>query len=230
MISSWPRGKRTRCGNSSNTPFDTSAVRSFGAEKASTKRVSTPRPAISLSKSTLVISGRQRWTPCWAMPARRINVWAGGHWWASTRSCAKWSNRTCKGSKTPEAFAMSDPRRLYPLSGKRVWVAGHRGMVGSALLRRLARENCEVLTAAHYELDLRRQADVDSFVARTRPEAVFLAAARVGGIMANDRSPASFLYDNLLIAANVIEAAHRHGVEKLLNLGRSEEHTSELQS
>jgi len=92
-------------------------------------------------------------------------------------------------------------------------------MVGSALLRRLARENCEVLTAAHYELDLRRQADVDSFVARTRPEAVFLAAARVGGIMANDRSPASFLYDNLLIAANVIEAAHRHGVEKLLNLG-----------
>jgi GDP-L-fucose synthase len=92
-------------------------------------------------------------------------------------------------------------------------------MVGSALLRRLARENCMVITAGRSEVDLRRQTDVEGFVTRTRPQAVFLAAARVGGIMANDRSPASFLYDNLLIAANVIEAAHRNGIEKLLNLG-----------
>jgi GDP-L-fucose synthase len=114
---------------------------------------------------------------------------------------------------------MSEWHRLYPLSGKRVWVAGHRGMVGSALLRRLERENCAVITAARGEVDLRRQTEVESFVSRTRPQAVFLAAARVGGILANDRSPASFLYDNMLIAANVIDAAHRNGVDKLVNLG-----------
>jgi GDP-L-fucose synthase len=114
---------------------------------------------------------------------------------------------------------MSEWHRLYPLSGKRVWVAGHRGMVGSALLRRLERENCAVITAARGEVDLRRQTEVESFVSRTRPQAVFLAAARVGGILANDRSPASFLYDNMLIAANVIDAARRNGVDKLVNLG-----------
>jgi GDP-L-fucose synthase len=92
-------------------------------------------------------------------------------------------------------------------------------MVGSALLRRLARENCTILTAARGEVDLRRQAEAESLFARLRPQAVFLAAARVGGIVANDRSPASFLYDNLMIAANVIEAARRNGVQKLLNLG-----------
>jgi GDP-L-fucose synthase len=92
-------------------------------------------------------------------------------------------------------------------------------MVGSALLRRLARENCLVITAARGEVDLRRQTEVENFVSHTRPQAVFLAAARVGGILANDRSPANFLYDNMLIAANVIEAANRNGVEKLLNLG-----------
>jgi GDP-L-fucose synthase len=114
---------------------------------------------------------------------------------------------------------MSEWHRLYPLSGKRVWVAGHRGMVGSALLRRLERENCAVITAARGEVDLRRQTEVESFVSRTRPQAVFLAAARVGGILANDRSPASFLYDNMLIAANIIDAARRNGVDKLVNLG-----------
>ena len=92
-------------------------------------------------------------------------------------------------------------------------------MVGSALLRRLAREKCTILTAARDEADLRRQPEAESLFARLRPQAVFLAAARVGGIVANDRSPASFLYDNLMIAANVIEAARRNGVEKLLNLG-----------
>jgi len=114
---------------------------------------------------------------------------------------------------------MSDSRVPYALAGKRIWVAGHRGMVGSALVRRLARENCTILTAGRGEVDLRRQAEVESFLARERPQSVFLAAARVGGILANDRNPASFLYDNLMIAANVIEAAHKHRVEKLLNLG-----------
>ena len=114
---------------------------------------------------------------------------------------------------------MSERRPLYSLKGKRVWVAGHGGMVGSALMRRLAREECVLLTAAHRDYDLRRQSDVESFVGKTRPQAVFLAAARVGGIVANDSRPASFIYDNLAIATNVIEAARAFGVEKLVNLG-----------
>jgi GDP-L-fucose synthase len=114
---------------------------------------------------------------------------------------------------------MSDARALYSLKGKRIWVAGHNGMVGSALVRRLNREECTILTASRREHDLRRQSEVDAFMAKARPEAVFLAAARVGGIVANDSRPASFLYDNLMIAANIIEAARASGVEKLLNLG-----------
>ena len=109
----------------------------------------------------------------------------------------------------------------YQLSGKRVWVAGHRGMVGSALVRRLASENCEVLTAGRAELDLSRQADVEAWMAEVRPQAVFLAAAKVGGILANSTHPAEFIYDNLMIEANVMEAARRIGVEKLLLLGSS---------
>ena len=118
-----------------------------------------------------------------------------------------------------EVSAMSDGKALYSLAGKRVWVAGHKGMVGSALIRRLAQEDCTILTVDRQMIDLRRQADVETFVRDSRPQAVFLAAARVGGIVANDRQPASFLYDNLMIAGNVIEAARRYGVEKLLNLG-----------
>ena len=114
---------------------------------------------------------------------------------------------------------MNERRPLYSLEGKRVWVAGHTGMVGSALMRRLAREGCVLQTAAHRDYDLRRQSDVESFVGKARPEAIFLAAARVGGIVANDTRPASFIYDNLAIASNVIEAARAFGVEKLLNLG-----------
>jgi GDP-L-fucose synthase len=102
-----------------------------------------------------------------------------------------------------------------------VWVAGHRGMVGSALLRRLARTECEILTVARQDYDLRRQAVVERWLADARPEVVVVAAARVGGILANAASPAEFLYDNLMIAANVIEAARRVGVAKLLFLGSS---------
>jgi GDP-L-fucose synthase len=107
----------------------------------------------------------------------------------------------------------------YDLNGKRVWVAGHRGMVGSALVRRLAGTGCRLVTVAHAELDLRRQADVEAWMARERPEAVFLAAATVGGILANDTRPVDFLYDNLVIETNVIHAAHATGVEKLMFLG-----------
>jgi GDP-L-fucose synthase len=114
---------------------------------------------------------------------------------------------------------MADP--AYPLSGKRVFVAGHRGMVGSAIVRRLEGENCTVLTAGRAELDLISQAAVADWFAREKPDAVFLAAAKVGGILANDTMPAEFLYENLMIEANVIHAAHQAGVEKLVFLGSS---------
>lgn len=109
----------------------------------------------------------------------------------------------------------------FDLSGRRVFVAGHRGMVGSAIVRRLARENCTVIVADRSTLDLKDQRAVRAWFEQERPEAVFLAAAKVGGILANDRSPADFLYDNLMIEANVIEAAHRTDVAKLLFLGSS---------
>ena len=101
---------------------------------------------------------------------------------------------------------------VYPLKGKRIWVAGHRGMVGSALKRRLAREDCEVVTVDRATLDLTRQREVEAWLASVRPDAIVLAAAKVGGILANDTHPAEFLYDNVTIAANVIASAHRVGV------------------
>ncbi|WP_119392362.1 GDP-L-fucose synthase [Taklimakanibacter lacteus] len=109
----------------------------------------------------------------------------------------------------------------FDLRDKRVFVAGHRGMVGSAVLRRLAREDCAILTAGRAELDLRRQLEVEAWIKRNRPNAVFVCAATVGGILANDSRPVDFLYDNLLIEANLIRAAHEAGVAKLLFLGSS---------
>jgi GDP-L-fucose synthase len=110
---------------------------------------------------------------------------------------------------------------VFDLRGKRVWVAGHRGMVGSAVVRRLASEDCEVVTAGRDRVDLKRQAEVEAFVARTQPDAIVLAAAKVGGILANDTYPADFLYDNLAIEANVVAAAHAADVNRLLFLGSS---------
>ncbi|HSI41515.1 MAG TPA: GDP-L-fucose synthase [Xanthobacteraceae bacterium] len=112
-------------------------------------------------------------------------------------------------------------REPYSLTDKKVWVAGHRGMVGSALVRRLGTEDCQVLTADRMTVDLKRQAETEDWLAETRPDAVFLAAAKVGGILANDTFPGDFLYDNLMIEANIIEAARRVGVAKLLFLGSS---------
>jgi GDP-L-fucose synthase len=109
----------------------------------------------------------------------------------------------------------------FDLAGKRVWVAGHRGMAGAAIVRRLGRERCEIVTANRSELDLLRQADVDAWMADRKIDAVFLAAATVGGIMANATRPAEFLYENLVIETNVIHAAKSAGVKKLLFLGSS---------
>lgn len=110
---------------------------------------------------------------------------------------------------------------MTKLKGRRIWVTGHSGMVGSALCRRLQQEDCELLVARHAELDLRRQTDVEKWVADRRPELVFVAAATVGGIHANRSLPAEFLYDNMMIEANVIHAAATSGAEKLLFLGSS---------
>jgi len=109
---------------------------------------------------------------------------------------------------------------LYPLQGKKVWVAGAGGMVGKALVRRLEREGCELLIADR-ALDLRRQVEVERWVAAHKPDAVFMAAAKVGGIHANNTKPAEFIYDNTAIETNIIHAAYLSGVKKLLFLGSS---------
>ena len=111
--------------------------------------------------------------------------------------------------------------RVFTLAGKRVWVAGHRGMVGSALVRRLQGEACELVTLERAAADLRDQAKVEAWMQAVRPDVVFLAAAKVGGILANESLPAEFLYDNLMIEANVIHASFAAGVEKLIFLGSS---------
>jgi GDP-L-fucose synthase len=112
-------------------------------------------------------------------------------------------------------------RTPFELKGKTVFVAGHKGMVGAALVRRLAGEDVKLLTLGRREVDLRDQAAVFSWFAKTRPQAVFLAAAKVGGIVANNTLRGEFIYDNLVIATNVIHAAHMHGTEKLMFLGSS---------
>ncbi len=110
---------------------------------------------------------------------------------------------------------------IFRLEGKRVWVAGHNGMVGSAIVRRLASENCEILTVDRKTVDLKDQSATGAWVSSTKPDAIFLAAAKVGGILANDTYPVDFLYDNLMIEANIIDAAYRAEVSKLLFLGSS---------
>jgi len=109
----------------------------------------------------------------------------------------------------------------FTLKNKKVWVAGHRGMVGSALVRRLEKEECNVVTVSREELDLTRQEDVESWLLENKPEVIFLAAAKVGGILANDTYPAEFIYNNLMIEANIIHAAFLAKVQKLVLLGSS---------
>jgi GDP-L-fucose synthase len=113
------------------------------------------------------------------------------------------------------------PAKIFDLAGKRVYVAGHRGMVGSAIVRRLATCRCDVITAGRDEVDLERQQQTEDFVAATRPDVVIMAAAKVGGIHANNAYPAEFISDNLAIARNTVHASYKAGVKKLLFLGSS---------
>lgn len=112
------------------------------------------------------------------------------------------------------------PEKLFSLQGRRVWVAGHRGMVGGAICRRLDGTS-DLISATRSELDLTRQSEVETWLSDMRPDAIFLAAAKVGGILANDSYPAEFLYENLMIEANIIHAAYKTGVRKLMFLGSS---------
>lgn len=109
----------------------------------------------------------------------------------------------------------------YDLTGKRVWVAGHRGMVGGAVVRRLASEDCEVITAGRDVVDLVNQTAVNDWMQETKPDAIVMAAAKVGGIQANNDHPVDFLYENLMIEANISQAAHAADVERFLFLGSS---------
>ncbi len=110
---------------------------------------------------------------------------------------------------------------MRSIEGKKIWVAGHRGMVGSALVRRLGNEECEIITTSRDEVDLRRQSDVDAFFESRRPDIVIIAAAKVGGILANNTFPVDFLLTNLQIETNIFDASHRAGVDRLLFLGSS---------
>ena len=109
----------------------------------------------------------------------------------------------------------------FRLEGRKVWVAGHGGMVGTAIVSRLERESCTILTVPHAEVDLRNQAQVEDWLAANKPEAVFLAAGTVGGIHANDTRPAEFIYDNIMMVANVVNGVWRQCQAKLLYLGSS---------
>jgi len=116
---------------------------------------------------------------------------------------------------------MAEPAAAFDVGGKTVWVAGHRGMVGQALVRRLGREDCTVVTADRAQADLRDAQAVARFLDQTRPDAILVAAARVGGILANDVRPAEFLYDNLAIETAIIHGAWMARTPKLLFLGSS---------
>jgi GDP-L-fucose synthase len=112
-------------------------------------------------------------------------------------------------------------RKIYDLTAKRVYVAGHSGMVGSAIMRRLASSGCELVTAGRHTVDLERQKQTEAFLTSTKPDVVIIAAAKVGGIHANSAHPAEFIGKNLSIALNVIHASYNAGVKKLLFIGSS---------
>jgi GDP-L-fucose synthase len=119
------------------------------------------------------------------------------------------------------AIADVSAQEAFDLDGATVWVAGHRGMVGSAIVRRLAGESCNILTVSRHEIDLVDGGAVERWLKTHRPDLVFLAAAKVGGILANSRKPVEFLYENLMIEANVIRSSFEAGVRKLVFLGSS---------
>jgi GDP-L-fucose synthase len=122
-------------------------------------------------------------------------------------------------SSLPQINARGVSASAFDLAGKRVFVAGHTGMAGSAIVRRLRQEACTVLVAERRELDLTRQDQAEHYLSASKPDVVIMAAGRVGGILANDQYPASFLADNLAMELNCIHVSHFVGVQKLMFLG-----------
>ncbi len=116
---------------------------------------------------------------------------------------------------------MVEKRINYSLQNKRIWIVGHNGMVGSAILRKLKKLNCEIQICQRKDVDLRSQPDVLKWMKKKKPEVIFLAAAKVGGIFANMNYPQDFLYDNIMISFNIINSAKLVDVEKLIYLGSS---------
>src|ERR1700688_4916095 len=151
------------------------------------------------------------------MPARRARSSAGSR----RRVLRNWSRKWWRAIWRSRAVRWPMAKTPFELKGKTVFVAGHRGMVGSALVRRLARGGVELLTVGRSEVDLRDQAAVSGWFAARRPQVVFLAAAKVGGIVANNTLRGEFISDNLIIAINVIHAARVNCAEKLMFLGSS---------
>src|SRR5260370_42489587 len=149
------------------------------------------------------------------MPARRGKSSAGSR----RRALRNWSRKWWRAILRLPGGRLPMARTPFELKGKTVFVAGHGGMVGAALVRRLAQENVELLTIKRSEVDLRDQAAVFRWFAKARPQVVFLAAAKVGGIVANNTLRAEFIYDNLIIATNVIHAAYTNVSGKLMFLG-----------
>ena len=131
------------------------------------------------------------------------------------------SVRPSAASAVPGVASAGDLATAFNLTDKKVWVAGHRGMVGAALVRRLASEPCQTLTVERGDLDLLSRGALDAWMSAQRPHAVILAAGKVGGILANQARPADFLYQNLVMQANIIDCCHQHGVEKTVLLGSS---------
>src|ERR1700739_238722 len=216
-ISYWRPARPARCANSSNLHSPRSAAASSGAARASRKPASTGSPARRWFASIPCISAPPKSMSWSATPARPARSSAGSRRRVLRNWSRKWWRATLRlpGGRSPMA------RTPFELKGKTVFVAGHRGMVGAALVRRLARENVEVITAGGRELEPCAQRAVFEWFAARPPQVVFLAAAKVGGIVANNTLRAEFLYDNLIIAANVIHAAHINGTEKLMFLGSS---------
>src|SRR5581483_6862922 len=213
----WRPARRIRSGSSSSSRSSASGALSRGAAAASTSAATVGGPVKSWWRSMSAIAGRPRSICCWETRRRPPPSSAGTTAPASNSSSPRWSRRTAPFC----ALREHGMNPSYTLHNKVVWVAGHRGLVGSALVRRLQGEGCKIVTAPRDTVDLRQPEQVERWLREARPQAVFLAAARVGGIHANSTRPGEFIYDNLAIQTVVVEACRRANVEKLLLMGSS---------
>src|SRR6202166_1783488 len=194
------------------------------------KWASIPKAGAPWYGLILDTSGRPRWKPCWVTPPRPARSSGGRPKSASPNWWRRWSNQTWtwrsampwSPKKATKSTTTTSRTAVQLNQDSRIYVAGHRGLVGAAVVRALQQQGYRnLLLRTHQELDLTEQTAVREFFDRERPAAVIMAAARVGGIHANNSRPALFIRDNLLIQDNVIDAAHRSGISKFVFLGSS---------